>query len=181
MGGANGLLPAGSAPLGLAGLSAPLPGTAISASFIGGAAGAAAAAAMLAAADNAAAAAANNYAPAGAVPAAATLAAGAAGATPALPLTSAFAASAFGAPSGAAPALSSGSAELDAGGLGAVRRSVDADLDARFCQAVRLFGRDLKVRCELRCCRLQCGGLLVAPKQPGKGLEHSALTLPTIP
>lgn len=145
-GAASGLLPVG-APLGLAGLSAPLPGTNISASLIGGSAGAAAAAAMLAAADNAAAAAGM---PGGAAAPAASDAGTAAAtptATPAVTPTAA-AGTAFAAPFGGAalPQLPLAGAGLEMAGMGQPKRSMaDADLDARFCQAVRLFGRDLKV------------------------------------
>lgn len=151
---ATGLLPVGGAPLGLAGLSAPLPGTTISASLIGGSAGAAAAAAMLAAADNAAAAAAG--VPGGGAPAlsgdAAAPAAITPTATPAVTPTAAGAAAAgagFAAPFGAAalPQLPAAGAGAELAGMGQPKRSTaDADLDGRFCQAVRLFGRDLKVR-----------------------------------
>ncbi len=121
-----------------------------------GATGALAAAAAFSAADAAAA------AMAGSTPTAAS-----AGATP-----SAFAAAAFGAPFGAAPmpppppmplpvpsgllstagtpsaaAAEAASAAADEALGSAGKRAVDPELDARFCQAVRLFGRDLKVRC----------------------------------
>lgn len=153
-GAASGLLPVG-APLGLAGLSAPLPGTNISASLIGGSAGAAAAAAMLAAADNAAAAAVGlpggPAASAGEAPAASITPT----ATPAATPTAAGAAAAggsfgagaaFGQAAAALGQLPVAAAGLEVAGMGQPKRSTaDADLDARFCQAVRLFGRDLKV------------------------------------
>lgn len=144
-------------------LPAPLPGPASLANGLlppttsFGATGALAAVAAFSAADAAAAALAG------------TPTAVSAGATP-----SAFAAAAFGAPFGAAPmppppplplpvpagmagaaggagtpsaaAAEAASAAADEALGSGGKRAVDPELDARFCQAVRLFGRDLKVR-----------------------------------